>query len=100
MLILCWQEISTSFNTLTILTNKKELFKNSDVLEVGISVHQSVIVTALKSQLIKGNTKIKFHQYYSYFQMGNYNAELDYNLKSNTSFEYSQFQSTLNRALH
>ena len=100
MLILCWQEISTSFNTLTILTNKKELFKNSDVLEVGISVHQSVIVTALKSQLIKGNTKIKFHQYYSYFQMGNYNAEQDYNLKSNTSFEYSQFQSTLNRALH
>ena len=37
-----------------ILTNKKELFKNSNVLEVGISDHHSFIVTVLKNQLIKG----------------------------------------------
>ena len=52
-----------------ILTNKKELFKNSNVLEVGISDHHSFIVTALKTQLIKGNTKMKLHRDYSSFQM-------------------------------
>ena len=40
-----------------ILTNKKELFKNSNVLEVGILAHRSFIVTALKSQLTKRNAK-------------------------------------------
>ena len=32
-----------------ILTNKKSLFKNSDVLEVGISDHHSFITTALRT---------------------------------------------------
>ena len=36
-----------------ILTNKKDLSKNSNVLEVGISHHHSLIITALKSQLVK-----------------------------------------------
>ena len=34
-----------------ILTNKKEFFKNNDVIEFGISNHHSFIVTALKSVL-------------------------------------------------
>ena len=42
-----------------ILTNKKEFFKNTDVIEVGISDHHSLIVTALKSLLLKGNAKTK-----------------------------------------
>ena len=42
-----------------ILTNKKELFKNNDVFESGISDHVSFIVTALKRQLLKGNAKTK-----------------------------------------
>ena len=50
-----------------ILTNKKELFKNSNVLEVGISDHHSFIVTALKSQLINGNAKMKLNHDYSSF---------------------------------
>ena len=41
------------------LTNKKSLFKNSNVLEVGISDHHSFITTALRTQLIKGNAKMK-----------------------------------------
>ena len=45
-----------------ILTNKKELFKNSNVLEVRISNHHSFIVTALKSELIKGNEKMKLYR--------------------------------------
>ena len=45
-----------------ILTNKKESFKNTDVTEVGISDHHSLIVTALESQLLKGNAKTKFYR--------------------------------------
>ena len=42
-----------------ILTNKKEFFKNTDFIEVGISDHHSLIVIALKSLLLKGNAKTK-----------------------------------------
>ena len=41
-----------------ILTNKKAFFKNSNVLEVGISDHHSFITTALRNHLIKGNPKM------------------------------------------
>ena len=33
-----------------ILTNKKQIFKNTDVIEVGISDHHSLIVTAFKGK--------------------------------------------------
>ena len=42
-----------------ILTIKKSLFKNSNVLEVGISDHYSSITTALRTQVIKRNAKMK-----------------------------------------
>ena len=50
-----------------IITNKKELFENSNVLEVRISDHHSFIVTALKRRLIKGNEKMKLSRDYSSF---------------------------------
>ena len=83
-----------------ILTNKKELFKNSNVLEVGISGHDSFIVTALKSQLIKGNAKTKLYRDCSSFQMEMFKADLDQNLKCTTSFKYSDFQSIFTWVLH
>ena len=43
-----------------ILTNKKEFFKNTDVIEVGISDHHSLIVTVLISLLLKENVKQSF----------------------------------------
>ena len=42
----CFQSTSPSCIDL-ILTNKKEFFKNCNALEVGISDHHSLIVTAL-----------------------------------------------------
>lgn len=42
------------------LTNKEKLFKNSGVIKVEISDHCSFILTALKSQLLKGNAKNSF----------------------------------------
>ena len=83
-----------------ILTHEKELFKNSNVLQVGISDHHSFIVTALKSQLIKSNAKIKLYHDYSSFQMEMFKADLDQNLKYATSFQYSDFQSTFTQVLH
>ena len=83
-----------------ILTNKKELFKNSNVLDFGISDHHSFIVTALKSRLIKGNAKVKLCRDYSSFQMKMFKADLDQNLKCTTNFEYSDFESTFTRVLH
>ena len=52
----CFQSKNPSCIDL-ILTNKKELFKNSNMLEGAISDHHSLIITALKSQLVKGNAK-------------------------------------------
>ena len=45
-----------------ILTNKKLFFKNTDVIEVGISDDHILIVAALKSLLLKGNAKTKLYQ--------------------------------------
>ena len=58
------------------------------MLEVGISDHHSFIITALKSQLIKGDVKTKLYRdyigiisglYRDYreFDMDNFKAELD-----------------------
>ena len=52
-----------------ILTNKKESFKNTDIIEVGIFNHHSLIVTALKIQLLKGNSKTKPYQDYDSFNI-------------------------------
>ena len=89
----CFQSAKPNFIDL-ILTNKKEPFKNSNVLKVGISDHHSFIVTALKSQLIKGNAKVKLYRDYSSFQMEVFKADLDLNLKCTTGFENSNLQST------
>ena len=72
----CFQSKNPSCIDL-ILTSKKVLFKNSNVLEVGISDHHSFIITALTSQLVKGNAEIKLYRDYSEFNMDNFKAELD-----------------------
>ena len=87
----CFQSKNPSCIDL-ILTNKKGLFKNSHVLEVGISDYHSLIITALKKQLVKGNAKTKFYRDYSEFNMDNFKAELDDELKSGVVTEYSNFQ--------
>ena len=74
-----------------ILTNKKDLFKNFSVLELGISDHHSFIITTLKSKLGKRNTKTKSYRDYSEFSMGNFKTELD-NKLSDIITEYSNFQ--------
>ena len=62
------------------------------MLEAGISDHHNLIITALKSQLVKGNAKTKVYRDYSEFNMDNFKAELDHKLKSGivTVFKFSK----------
>ena len=76
----CFQSLNPTCINL-VLTNKKELFKNTDV-----------IVSALKSQLLKGNAKTKLHQDYSSFNIDHFQEYLDKDLKNNSITEYSLFQ--------
>ena len=50
------------------------------------------ITTALKSQLVKENTKTKLYHDYSEFNMDNFKAELDDKLKSGIVTEHSDFK--------
>ena len=74
-----------------ILTNKKSLFKNSNVLEVRISNHHSFITTALRSQLIKGNTKMKMYRDYKTFNTELLIRDLEESLENHTTYDYSCF---------
>ena len=82
------------------LTNKKELFKNNDVFEVGISDHHSFIVTALKSQLLKGNTKTKLYRDHSSFNLDIFKENYENSFKNNFITEYSDFQNVFLEILH
>ena len=74
------------------VTNKKSLFKNSNVLEVGISDHHSFITTALRTQLIKENAKMKMYRDYKTFNINFFKRDLQESLENHTSCGYSCFQ--------
>ena len=57
----CFQSTTTPNCIDLILKNKKEFFKNPNLLQVGIFYHHCLIVTALKSQLVKGDAKTKLY---------------------------------------
>ena len=56
----CFQSTTTPNCVDLILKKKKEFFKNPNLLQVGIFDHR-LIVTALRSQLVKGDAKIKLY---------------------------------------
>ena len=96
----CFQSVNPRCIDL-ILTNQKNFFKNSNVIEVGISDHHSFIVTALKSELTKGNPKTKFYRDYTSFDIDIFRRDLLSKLNENLISEYSLFHNifvnTLNR---
>ena len=95
----CFQSTSPSCIDL-ILTNKKDFFENSSVLGVGISNHHNFTVTPLRSQLVKRNAKIKLYRNYNSFDVKLFKADLDKNLKSKNTVNFSDFQNTFIRVLH
>ena len=64
----CFQSTSPNFIDL-ILTNKKELFRNFNILKFGISDHHSLILTVIGSQLVKGNAKTELCCDYNSFDV-------------------------------
>ena len=83
-----------------ILKNNKEFFTNTDVIEVGISNHHSLIVTALKSLLLKGNGKTNLYWDFNSINIDHFKKDLDNNLKNNSITEYSHFQNIFLETLH
>ena len=83
-----------------ILTNQEELFKKYDIFEVGISDHHSFIVTALKSQLLKGNAKTKLYRDYSSFNLDIFKGDLENSFKNNFITEYSDLQNVFLEILY
>ena len=71
----CFQSANLTYIDL-ILTNKKSLFKNSNVLEVRISDHHSFITTVLRIQIIKENAKMKMYRDYKTFNIELFKREI------------------------
>ena len=93
----CFQSINPTFIDL-IFTNQKASFKNSYSLEVGISNHSSLITTALRSQLVKGN--VKLFQDYIIFNINSFNKDLEECFKKHTIYGYSHFQNVFVKFLN
>ena len=65
-----------------------------------ISDHHSLILTALRSQLVKGNAKTKLYRDHNSFDIKLFKEDLDNNLKSNNTVNLSDFQNTFTTVLH
>ena len=79
-----------------ILTNRKDSFQKTIVLETGISDHHSMAVTTLKTRLKKQSPKIITYRNYKSININTFNNELDKELKniniSNKHITYDLFK--------
>ena len=57
-------------------------------------------MTALRSQLVKGNAKTKLYRDYNSFDIKLFKEDLDKNLKSNNTVNFSDFQNTFTTVFH
>ena len=57
-------------------------------------------MTALQSQLVKGNAKAKLYRDYNSFDIKLFKEDVDKNLKSNNTVSFSNFQNTFTTILH
>ena len=87
----CFQSSKPTYIHL-ILTNKKELFKNSKTFEFGISDHRLLTLTSMRIQFIKSNPRVKFYRDYKSFNFESFNNDLDGLLKAENNMNYSTFQ--------
>ena len=62
--------------------------------------NHSLIVTALKNLLLKGNAKTKLYRDYSSLNIDHFKEDLGNNLKNNSITEYSHFQNIFLEILH
>ena len=60
----------------------------------------TIVLTALRSQLVKGNDKANLYRDYNSFDIKLLKEDLDKNLKSNNTVNLSDFQNTFTTVLH
>ena len=100
-------KILTSYKSLSsptcidlILTNKKTFFTKSTTFETGTSDFPKLAATILRKTISKGNAK----RDYKAFDQNAFETRLQSKLTSETTIDYSQFQSifleTLNNIAH
>ena len=70
------------------------------VQEVRIFDQHSLILTVLRSQLVKGNAKKTLYRDYNSFYVQLFKKGLNKNLKSNKTVNFSDFQNTFITILH
>ena len=87
----CFQSSKPTCTDL-ILTNTKELFKNSKTIEVSISDHHLLTLTSMRIQLIKGNPKAKFYRDCKSLNFKSFNNDLDGLLKAENNMNYPTSQ--------
>ena len=98
------QNFMSTFD-LECLIKKSTCFQFSDprcldlILRNFLRLH-SLIVTALKSQLLKGNTTAKLYRDYSSFNIDHFKEDLGNNLKNNSITEYFYFQKNFLEIIH
>ena len=95
----CFQS-SKSTSIDLILTNKKELFKNSKTFEVGISDHHLLTLISMRIQFRKGNPKVKLYRIYKSFHFESFNNDLDGLPKAEDNMNYSTFQNIFLQVLN
>ena len=64
-----------------ILTNRKSLFKLSNTFETGLSDHQKLVSTILKSGYFKGAPIEKIYRSYKTFDVNNFKNTLKFELE-------------------
>ena len=72
-----------------ILTNKKELYKHSEVNQIGIPTHHSFVVTSSKTQLVKDNAKTKVYRHYSKINMNAFKKYLGKSLTNKDVYKHT-----------
>ena len=82
-----------------ILT-KESLFKNSNVLEFGISDHHSFITTAQRTQIIKRNEKWKCIEIIKTSNTELFKREIGESLENDTTYDYLYFQNIFKALLN
>ena len=75
------------------MTNKKNIFMKSTTFETGMSDFHKLKTTILRKTLSKGNTEKIFYRDYKAFNQNAFETRLQSELTSETTIDYSQFQS-------
>ena len=92
-ILTCYKSLSSPTCIDLILTNKKTFFTKSTTFETGTSDFPKLAATILRKTISKGNAKKILYRDYKAFDQNAFETRLQSKLTSETTIDYSQFQS-------